>query len=109
MNKKIFLSLFIYIGLWQFFSGGIAMAKQENLTFTGIERFIVDGSFFSVEVAGYSEKYIDAHIIIPDRVFKDGVKVKIKVGSTNAKGRVVTGNGKILIQGKSSSGGQIYR
>lgn len=75
MNKKIFLSLFIYIGLWQFFSGGIAMAKQENLTFTGIERLIVEGSFFSVEVAGYSEKYIDAHIIIPDRVFKDGVKV----------------------------------
>jgi DUF4097 and DUF4098 domain-containing protein YvlB len=34
---------------------------------------------------------------------------KIRVGSTNAKGRVVTGNGKILIKGKSSSGGQIYR
>jgi DUF4097 and DUF4098 domain-containing protein YvlB len=34
---------------------------------------------------------------------------KIKIGSTNAKGRVVTGNGKILIKGKSSSGRQIYR
>ena len=34
---------------------------------------------------------------------------KIKVGSTNAKGRVVTGNGKILLEGRSSSGGQVYR
>lgn len=34
---------------------------------------------------------------------------RIKVGLTTAKGRVVTGKGKILIKGKSSSGEQTYR
>jgi len=34
---------------------------------------------------------------------------RIDVGSTSARGKVMTGNGKILIKGKSSSGGQTYR
>lgn len=34
---------------------------------------------------------------------------RIEVGSTSARGRVVTGDGKILIKGKSTSGGQTYR
>jgi DUF4097 and DUF4098 domain-containing protein YvlB len=34
---------------------------------------------------------------------------RINIGSTNARGRVVSGNGKILIKGTSSSGGQNYQ
>jgi len=75
MNKKIFLSVFIYFGLWQFFLGGISIAKEENLKFTGVEKLVVEGSFFSVEVTGHTGKSVEAQIITPDRILKDGVKV----------------------------------
>jgi len=75
MNKKTLLFIFIYIGLWQFFLSGIAAASQENLTFTAIDRLVVEGSFFSVEVAGYSGRSVEAQIIIPDPIVERGVRV----------------------------------
>ena len=75
MNKRLFLSFFICIGLCQFFAGGIAVAREDNLEFTGIKELVVEGSFFSVEVYGYSGKSVDAQIITPDRIFKDGIRV----------------------------------
>lgn len=75
MNKKTLLSIFIYIVLCQFFLVGTTVASQENLTFTGIDRLVVEGSFFSVEVAGYSGRSVEAQIIIPDRIVAHGVRV----------------------------------
>ncbi len=75
MNKKTLLSIFVNIGLWQFFLSGSTLASQENLTFTGIDRLVVEGSFFSVEVAGYTGRSVEAQIIIPDRIVKRGVRV----------------------------------
>jgi len=75
MNKKTLLSVFVYIGLCQFFLSGITLASQENLTFTGIDRLVVEGSFFSVEVDGYAGRSVEAQIIIPDPIVERGVRV----------------------------------
>ncbi len=83
MNKKTLLSIFVYIGLSQFFLSGNTLASQENLTFTGIDRLVVEGSFFSVEVAGYTGRSVEAQIIIPDRIIKRGVRVLH--GQTNSE------------------------
>jgi len=75
MNKKIVLSLFLGMVLYQFLTLETVNAREENLTFSGVEKLVVEGSFFSVVVVGHSEKTVDARIIIPDRIFEDGIKV----------------------------------
>ncbi len=75
MKTKIFLLLFIGIGLVQLFTVETVNAREEKFTFSGINKLVVEGSFFSVDVAGHSEDTIEAQIIIPDSIIKDGIEV----------------------------------
>lgn len=68
-------TLYFCIGIALLIIAGNAVAKEENLAFSGIETLFVEGSFFSVTVTGYSGETVEARIIIPDRFFKDGIQV----------------------------------
>ncbi|MBW2062482.1 MAG: DUF4097 family beta strand repeat protein [Deltaproteobacteria bacterium] len=61
------------------------MAGQENLTFTGVDKLVIDGSFFAVEVAGYPGTAVEAQIIIPSQFLRDNVKVLHEQTSSKLK------------------------
>ncbi|MBT3273041.1 MAG: DUF4097 family beta strand repeat protein [Spirochaetales bacterium] len=61
---------------------GTSESLEEELAFNGIEKLIVDGSFFEVEVAGHSKDSVDTEVSIPERIRRSGVTVsRVKTGS----------------------------
>jgi len=74
MKKLGLMMVFSVLGTVTFAGGGGELV-EESLSFSGIDRLTVEGSFFDVDITGSSTATIEAEFIIPDRLRGRGVKV----------------------------------
>jgi len=76
MKKLVLMMVFIVLGIMVFAGGaGEGDMVEENLSFFGIDKLTVEGSFFEVQIIGSSATTIEAEFIIPARLRGRGVNV----------------------------------
>ena len=56
---------------------------EENFSFTDVEKVVVDGSFFKIEIVGHSADSVETRVTMPENMRRRGVSVSHeKTGST---------------------------